>query len=109
VDEKKAKKINMTKFGVKEEILFFSDGKEILFYSIMELDWFCEDNFDQVDQISEGVYYKGNLLGYHDLLDLVEEENDAEHIDSSVEKITIFEKLEDAKIKFDNLLNITPK
>ena len=28
----------MTKFGVKEEILFFSDGKEILFYSIMELD-----------------------------------------------------------------------
>lgn len=99
----------MTKFGVKEEILFFSDGKEILFYSIMELDWFCEDDFDQVDQISEGVYYKGNLLGYHDLLDLVEEENDAEHIDSSVEKITIFEKLEDAKIKFDSLLSITLK
>ena len=51
----------MIKYGVKEEILFFSDGSEILFYSIKELDWTDDENFDEIDQLFDGVYFYGTF------------------------------------------------
>lgn len=95
----------MIKYGVKEEILFFSDGSEILFYSIKELDWTDDENFDEIDQLFDGVYFYGDFLDYNNLLMRIEDETGAEHIDSSDENILIFDSFEEAKIKFENLVD----
>ena len=94
-----------TKYGVKTELLIFSDGFEIFFYSIKELYWTNDEEYDEIDQISDGVFYKREILNYDNFTQKRENENDAEHIDSSEEGILIFDNLTDAKIKFEKLLN----
>ena len=97
----------MIKYGVKEEILFFSDDREILFFTVKELDWLNDDEYDEIDEIHQGTYYQGKLFDYDNLIDQIDDNDDAEHIDTSDEGMTIFDNLDDAKIKFKELLNST--
>lgn len=97
----------LQKFAVKIESLSFSNGIETPFFTIKELDWLSDDEFDQIDEICGGVYFKGILFDYDNLVDNIGEDYNAEHIDTYDEDLIIFDNIGDAKTKYDELLNST--
>ena len=92
------------KFYVKVEMLVFSNSEEVRMYTIREVEWTDEDDWIEIDTAKEGTYYKGKEYDYNSLIDLFEEEFDEEHTDSYEEDGFMFDNLEEANKKFNELL-----
>ena len=103
--ELKSKK-EITKWLVKVDELKFSNGFKTNFFELRDCVWWSDDEWDIDDLIEEGTMYKGNVLNYDELTEMMENEEDAEHIDSSQEEILFFDTLKEAKEKFDEFIKL---
>ena len=103
--ELKSKK-EITKWLVKVDELKFSNGFKTNFFELRDCVWWSDDEWDIDDLIEEGTMYKGNILNYDELTELIENEEDAEHIDSSQEEILFFDTFKEAKEKFDEFIKL---
>ena len=85
-------------------MLVFSNSEGVRMYTIREVEWTDEDDWIEIDTAKEGTYYKGKEYDYNSLIDLFEEEFDEEHTDSYEEDGFMFDNLDEANKKFNELL-----